>query len=146
MNAKTIETRDRFRYWLSVPTRWMDNDQYGHINNATYYSFIDTIVNKMLIDRQVLFGPHWDAIGLVISSGCEFFAPLAFPQDVECGLRIGRLGTTSLRYEVGIFQTGQPQASAAGHFVHVFVDPKTRRPVPLVAAVRAAMASLMLAS
>ncbi len=142
--SKAAETRDRFRYWLTLPTRWMDNDQYGHVNNATYYSYIDTIVNTMLLEKKILDGPHWNAIGLVIASGCEFFAPLSFPQIVECGLRVGKLGNTSLRYEVGIFLAGEPQPCAVGHFVHVFVDPQTRRPVPLAAAVREAMSALML--
>lgn len=146
MSGKTAETRDRFRYWLTLPTRWMDNDQYGHVNNATYYSYIDTIVNTMLFEKKILDGPHWNAIGLVIASGCEFFAPLSFPQIVECGLRVGKLGNTSLRYEVGIFLADEPQPCAVGHFVHVFVDPQTRRPVPLVTAVRESMSALMLDS
>ena len=145
MNDKIAETRDRFRYWLTLPTRWMDNDQYGHVNNATYYSYIDTIVNTMLFEKKILDGPHWNAIGLVIASGCEFFAPLSFPQIVECGLRIGKVGNTSLRYEVGIFLAGAPQPCAVGYFVHVFVDPQTRRPVPLVPVVRALMSELSLA-
>lgn len=144
MNAKTTESRDRFHYWLTVPTRWMDNDQYGHVNNATYYSYIDTIVNSMLFEKKVLDGPHWNAIGLVIASGCEFYAPLSFPQIIECGLRIGKVGNSSLRYEVGLFPAGQPQPCAVGHFVHVFVDPQTRRPVPLVPAVRAILSPFTL--
>ena len=122
----------------------MDNDQYGHVNNAFYYSFIDTLVNTMLLEKQVLDGPHWNAIGLVIASGCEFFAPLSFPESVDCGLRVGKLGTTSLRYEVGMFRSGASQPCAFGHFVHVFVDPQTRRPMPLVPAIRAAMLALTL--
>jgi acyl-CoA thioester hydrolase len=143
MNGKPAESRERFIYWQSVPTRWLDNDQYGHVNNAHYYSFIDTIVNKMLVEKQVLKGPHWDAIGLVIASGCEFMAPISFPDVIDCGLRIGKIGNTSLRYEVGLFQQGERQPCAVGHFTHVFVDPTTRRPVPLAAAVRAAMTELV---
>ena len=140
--SRPTETRDRFFYWQKVPTRWMDNDQYGHVNNAQYYSFIDTIVNKMLMEKQVLQGPHWTAIGLVIASGCEFMAPITFPETIDCGLRIGKIGNTSLRYEVGLFKEGELQPCAVGHFTHVFVDSKTRRPVPLAAAVRSAMTAL----
>jgi len=146
MSGKTdgnaVETRARFYYWDKVPTRWMDNDQYGHVNNAQYYSFIDTVVNKMLMEKRVLKGPHWNAIGLVIASGCEFIAPITFPETVDCGLRIGKIGNTSLRYEVGLFLEGEQRPCAVGHFTHVFVDPVTRRPVPLAAAVRSAMLPL----
>jgi acyl-CoA thioester hydrolase len=139
------ETRERFRYWLKLQTRWMDNDQYGHVNNAQYYSYIDSIVNKMLFERQVLAGPHWNAIGLVVASSCEFFSPLSFPQEVDCGLRIGKIGNTSLLYQVGIFGAGIANPSALGQFTHVFVDPQTRRPVPLAPKVREAMQSLIVA-
>ena len=144
MNGKPVESRSRFFYWQRVPTRWMDNDQYGHVNNAQYYSFIDTIVNKMLMEKQVLKGPHWNAIGLVIASGCEFMAPLSFPEAVDCGLRIGKVGNTSLRYEVGMFKADEPVPCAMGHFTHVFVDPQTRRPVLLAPAIRSAMLAMLL--
>ena len=136
--------REQFPHFLAIPTRWMDNDQYGHVNNVQYYSFIDSIVNKMLFEKQVLNGPHWNAIGLVISSSCEFFSPLSFPQLVECGLRVGKVGNTSLRYEVGIFAAGSASPSAVGQFTHVFVDPHSRRPLPLVTPVREAMQALTL--
>jgi acyl-CoA thioester hydrolase len=142
---KTEESRDRFRYWLTLQTRWMDNDQYGHVNNAQYYSYIDSIVNKMLFERKVLDGPHWNAIGLVIASSCEFYSALSFPQAVDCGLRIGKIGNTSLRYEVGMFAAGAQAPSAVGQFTHVFVDPQSRRPVPLVQPVRDALQDLLLA-
>ena len=142
--GKPVESRARFRYWLTLQTRWMDNDQYGHVNNAQYYSYIDTIVNKMLFERQVLAGPHWNAIGLVIASSCEFFSALSFPQVVDCGLRVGKIGNTSLRYEVGLFAAGAAAPSALGQFTHVFVDPATRRPVPLAPAVRDLMLGLTL--
>ncbi|MDB5968031.1 MAG: thioesterase [Hydrocarboniphaga sp.] len=139
-----IETRDRYRYWLSIATRWMDGDPYGHVNNVQYYSFIDTVVTTMLIDRQVLRGPHWDAIGLTIESQCNYHQPITFPEAIDAGLRIGRIGNSSLRYEVALFRQGDSQPAATAHFVHVFVDPDSRRPVPLVAAVREAMTELML--
>ncbi|EIT70788.1 MULTISPECIES: acyl-CoA thioesterase [Hydrocarboniphaga] len=141
---KIAETRDRYRYWLSIPTRWMDGDPYGHVNNAQYYSFIDTVVTTMLIEKQVLRGPHWDAIGLVIESQCVYSAPITFPEIVEAGLRIGRVGGSSLRYEVALFKQGEDKPAAVAHFVHVFVDPQTRRPLPLVEPVRKAMLELTL--
>ena len=148
MNDKTadkiVETRERYRYWLSIPTRWMDGDPYGHVNNAQYYSFIDTVVTTMLIEKQVLRSPHWNAIGLVIESQCVYSAPITFPEIVEAGLRIGRVGSSSLRYEVALFKKGDEKPAAVAHFVHVFVDPESRRPVPLAEPIRAAMSALML--
>ena len=148
MNDKTadkiVETRERYRYWLSIPTRWMDGDPYGHVNNAQYYSFIDTVVTTMLIEKQGLRSPHWNAIGLVIESQCVYSAPITFPEIVEAGLRIGRVGSSSLRYEVALFKKGDDKPAAVAHFVHVFVDPETRRPVSLVEPIRSAMTALML--
>ncbi len=138
------ETRQCYRYWLSIPTRWMDGDPYGHVNNVQYYSFIDTVVTTMLIEKQVLRGPHWSAIGLAIESQCNYHAPITFPEVIDAGLRIGRIGNSSLRYEVGLFLRGQETPAATGHFVHVFVDPETRRPVSLVEPVRQAMQALLL--
>ncbi|MGH8447284.1 MAG: acyl-CoA thioesterase [Solimonas sp.] len=144
MTDKITETRARYRYWLPIATRWMDGDPYGHVNNVQYYSFIDTVVTTMLIERQVLRGPHWNAIGLAIESHCNYHAPITFPDHIDAGLRIGRIGNSSLRYEVGLFLRNEDTPAATGHFVHVFVDPQTRRPVPLVEPVRAAMAELTL--
>ncbi len=144
MSTRTTETRDRYRYWLQIPTRWMDGDPYGHVNNVQYYSFIDTVVTTMLIEKQVLRSPHWNAIGLAIESQCTYNAPVTFPEVVDAGLRIGKVGNSSLRYEVGLFKKGEDTAAAQGHFVHVFVDPETRRPVPLVDAIRQAMQALVL--
>lgn len=138
------EMRQRYRYWLSIPTRWMDGDPYGHVNNVQYYSFIDTVVTTMLIEKQVLRGPHWNAIGLAIESQCNYHAPITFPEVIDAGLSIGRIGNSSLRYEVGLFLRGQETPAATGHFVHVFVDPETRRPVPLAEPVRQAMQALLL--
>ncbi len=146
MSGQIPETRERYRYWLPIATRWMDGDPYGHVNNVQYYSYIDTVVTTMLIEKQVLRGPHWRAIGLAIESQCNYHAPITFPQVIDAGLRIGRIGNSSLRYEVGLFLQGASTPAAVGHFVHVFVDPETRRPVPLVEPVRAAMAELMLSA
>lgn len=144
MNASIPERRARYRYWQQVPTRWQDGDPYGHVNNVVYYSYFDTALTRMLIDHQVLRGPHWNAIGLCVESQCAFHASITFPETVEAGVRIGRIGGSSLRYELGLFLPGQDAPCATGHFVHVFVDPDSRRPVPLAAPVRAAMRPLML--
>jgi acyl-CoA thioester hydrolase len=144
MIDKIPESRDRYRYWLTIPTRWQDGDPYGHVNNAVYYSFMDTVLTTMLLERGVLRNPSWSAIGLCVESHCEFLAPITFPAQVEGGLRIGKIGNSSLRYEVGLFPAGAGSPAAVGYFVHVFVDANTRRPVPLDAATRAKMIELTL--
>jgi acyl-CoA thioester hydrolase len=144
MEDSPVETRERYAYWVSLPTRWMDGDPYGHVNNAQYYSFVDTAVTRMLIDKGVLRGPHSKSIGLCVESGCKFLAPVSFPETIDAGVRLGRVGNSSLRYEVGLFKAGGAQAVAVAHFTHVFVDPQTRRPAPLSEEVKAAMRALML--
>jgi acyl-CoA thioester hydrolase len=135
--------RDAYAHFLPIPTRWMDNDVYGHVNNVVYYSYFDTVVNAYLIRAGVLDFEHGATIGLVVETQCRYFAPLAFPQSIDAGLRVARLGTTSVRYEVGLFPAGEAGAAAQGHFVHVYVDRATRRPVELPAALRAALAPLV---
>jgi acyl-CoA thioester hydrolase len=134
----------RTDYALVVPlaTRWADNDLYGHINNTLYYAWFDTAVNRLLIDRGLLDPQHGPRIGLVVESGCQYHRPLSFPQTVELGLRIARLGTSSIRWEIGVFGPDAPEAAAEGHFVHVYVDRQMRRPQPLPAPWRAALADL----
>ena len=123
--------REHYRAFRSIGTRWMDNDVYGHVNNVVYYSWFDTAVNAWLIERGALDIHAGGVIGLVIETQCNYFAPLAFPQTVEAGIRVAHLGQSSVRYEVGLFAAGEPLAAACGHFVHVYVDRETRRPVPL---------------
>jgi acyl-CoA thioester hydrolase len=142
--SKATELRDRYRYWVEIPTRWQDGDPYGHVNNVVYYSYFDTAVTKMLIERRVLRGPHWNAIGLCIESQCQFHAPITFPEVVDAGLRIGRVGNSSLRYEVGLFLRGQEEPCASGYFVHVFVHSETRKPVQIVDQVRDAISALVI--
>lgn len=103
----------------SIPTRWADNDIYGHVNNVVYYSWFDTAVNAFLIEAGALDIHAGETIGLVVETQCNYFAPLAFPQMVEAGLRVARLGSSSVRYEIGLFAQGEAQTAAAGHFVHV---------------------------
>jgi len=136
------EARSAFVHLSSISTRWMDNDVYGHVNNVQYYSFFDTAVNRYLIAAGALDIHGGATIGLVVETHCNYFSPLAFPQDVEAALRVGQVGQSSVRYEIGLFAPGQPLAAAQGHFVHVYVDRQTRRPVPLPPALLAALAPL----
>ena len=125
------EPRNAYKAFRSIGTRWMDNDAYGHVNNVVYYSWFDTAVNAYLIEHGVLDIHHGDAIGLVVETQCNYFSPLAFPQTVEAGLRVARLGSSSVRYEVALFAQDQDLCAARGHFVHVYVDRVSRRPVSL---------------
>lgn len=125
------DTRDRYRVFRTIGTRWADNDVYGHVNNVVYYSWFDTAVNAHLIEQGALDIERGEVIGLVVETQCNYFAPLAFPHDVQAGLRVGRIGGSSVRYEVGLFAAGAAQAAAQGHFIHVYVDRRTRRPVSL---------------
>ncbi|MFM8756272.1 MAG: acyl-CoA thioesterase [Limnohabitans sp.] len=134
--------RQAFRAFRSITTRWMDNDVYGHVNNVVHYSWFDTAVNALLIDKGVLDIHGGATIGLVIETHCNYFAPLAFPQTIEAGVRVARLGTSSVRYEVGLFAQGEPLTAARGHIVHVYVDRQSRRPVPLPAPLKTFLETL----
>lgn len=140
------DTRDRYAHLSAISTRWMDNDVYGHVNNVQYYSFFDTAVNRYLIAAGALDIHAGAVIGLVVETHCNFFAPLAFPQDVDAGIRVAQIGRSSVRYEIGLFAPGATLAAATGHFVHVYVDRATRRPVVLPAGLLAAVARLRLAA
>ena len=125
------EPRSAYKAFRASGTRWMDNDAYGHVNNVVYYSWFDTVVNAYLIEHGVLDIHHGQAIGLVVETQCNYFSPLAFPQTVEAGLRVARLGHSSVRYEVALFAQDQDLCAARGHFVHVYVDRVGRKPVSL---------------
>ncbi|WP_233862894.1 acyl-CoA thioesterase [Paraburkholderia adhaesiva] len=143
MNRPVAIARSGYVHFLPITTRWMDNDVYGHVNNVVYYSYFDTVVNEYLIRMGALDIEHGTTIGLVVETQCSYFAPLVFPDRVEAGLRVARLGSSSVRYEVGLFREGETQPAAQGHFVHVYVDRATRRPVAaLPAALHAALAPL----
>ena len=145
MNASSkpqAEGREAYKAFRSITTRWMDNDVYGHVNNVVYYSWFDTAVNATLIEQGVLDIHGGQTIGLVIETQCNYFAPLAFPQTIDAGIRVAKLGTSSVRYEVGLFAQGEPLTAAKGHFVHVYVDRETRRPVPLPAPLKAFLETL----
>ena len=131
--------RADYRHFLDIPTRWADNDAYGHVNNVVYYAWFDTVVNEYLIRAGLLDIAASEVIGLVVETQCRYFAELAFPQTVSAGLRVAHLGKSSVRYEIGIFGLGADTAAAQGHFVHVYVDRASRRPAPLPAPLRAAL-------
>ncbi len=134
--------RSHYRHFTSIDTRWMDNDVYGHVNNVVYYSYFDTAVNRTLIHAGALDIHEGAVIGLVVENQCHYFAPLAFPQRVEAGLRVAHQGRSSVRYEVGLFADGADTTAAAGHLVHVYVDRSTRRPVALPDALLRALQDL----
>ena len=136
------EPRDAYRAFRTITTRWMDNDQYGHVNNVVYYSWFDTAVNAHLIEQGVLDTENGTVIGFVIETQCQYFAPLAFPQNVEAGIRVAHIGSSSVRYEVGLFAEGAPETAAKGHFIHVYVDRATQRPVPLPTALKSVLEQL----
>ena len=136
------EPRSAYKVFRTITTRWMDNDAYGHVNNVIYYSWFDTAVNAHLIEQGVLDIHQGDTIGLVIETQCNYFAPLAFPQTIEAGIRVAKLGSSSVRYEVGLFAQGEPLTAAKGHFIHVYVDRVNRRPVPLPAPLKSVLEQL----
>ena len=138
----TRSTRDDFPAFQVITTRWMDNDIYGHMNNVVHYSLFDTAVNGWLIAEGVLDIHKGDQIGLVVETGCRYFAELAFPDVVHAGIRVAKLGNSSVRYEVGLFRNDERQAAAEGFFVHVYVDAATRRPAPFNSALRAKLESI----
>lgn len=145
MAASAAPTRDLYPAFRRITTRWMDNDAYRHVNNVVYYSFFDTAVNQMLIEAGLLDIESSPAIGLVVETGCRYFAPVAFPDTIDAGVRVTQLGRSSVRYEVGLFRNDDANAAAAGHFVHVYVDRATNRPTPIPDAIRAFLEGLFLA-
>ena len=136
------EKRAAYGYFLDLRSRWMDNDLYGHVNNVTYYSYFDTVVNYFLIEKGGLDIHNAPVIGVVVESHCNYTSSVAYPDMIVCGLRVGKLGSSSVRYEVGIFKNDEDSASAAGHFVHVFVDRATNKPVPIPHEIRAALEAI----
>jgi acyl-CoA thioester hydrolase len=138
------ETRAAYAHFQTIPTRWMDNDVYGHVNNVQYYSYFDTVVNQWLIERGLLDYLHSEVIGLVIETSCAYFRPIAFPDAIQAGLRVAHLGNSSIRYEVGLFRNDEDMVAAAGHFVHVYVDRAANRPVRVPEAMRTALAALQI--
>jgi len=132
-------TRAAYRAFLAIPTRWMDNDVYGHVNNVTYYSYFDTVVNEHLIRAGGHDIRESPSIGIVVETACRFHQALTFPDIVDAGLRVARIGRSSVTYEIALFRQGEDEAAATGRFVHVWVDRVERRPVPVPDAIRAAL-------
>ncbi|MBB5956912.1 acyl-CoA thioester hydrolase [Saccharothrix tamanrassetensis] len=137
--------REDYRHWQRIPTRWADNDVYGHVNNVVHYAFMDTVINTWLITVAGLDIHDGLAIGLCVESHCDYRASIAFPEAVDAGLRVGKLGRSSVRYEVGFYPEHRDAVVAEGHFVHVFVDRATREPVEIPAGLRTAMEGLVVA-
>jgi acyl-CoA thioester hydrolase len=135
-------SRSAYAAFLPIPTRWMDNDAYGHVNNVTYYSYFDTAVNEHLIRAGGLDIRRSEAIGVVVETACRFHKPLSFPETVDAGLRVVHIGRSSVSYEIGLFRHGDDDAAATGRFVHVWVARDERRPVPIPGAIRAALEPL----
>jgi acyl-CoA thioester hydrolase len=134
--------REDYRWFTTIATRWADNDAYGHVNNTVYYEWFDTAVNAWLVDAGLLDIEHGDPIGLVVQTDCSYFAPLSFPGDVEVGIAVERLGSSSVTYRIGVFGAGSAEPSAQGHFTHVYVGRKSRQPAPLPDAWRSKYESL----
>jgi len=145
MNKKPIETRNRYPHFMSLQTRWSDNDIYGHVNNVTYYSYFDTVVNCFLIDEGGLDIQQSPVIGVAVETMCNFNTPIAYPETLDIGLRVGALGNSSVRFEIGIFRKGDDAAAASGHFVHVFVERASNAPVPVPDTIRTALQRLIVA-
>jgi len=144
MSKPAPQIRSNYRHFQRIPTRWMDNDVYGHVNNVVYYAYFDTVVNQYLIEQGVLDIERSPTIGLVVETHCEYFAPITFPDVVHAGLRVAKLGNSSVRYEIGLFRNDAGAAAAQGHFVHVYVERASRRPAPLPPLMRAALARIAL--
>jgi acyl-CoA thioester hydrolase len=136
-------TASNFAHFSEITTRWIDNDVYGHINNVVYYEFFDTVVNGYLIAQGALDIANGAVIGLVVETHCNYFKPVAFPDKLRAGLRVAKLGTSSVRYEVGIFRNDDDTTSAQGHFVHVYVDRATSKPMPLPETLKRALTKLV---
>lgn len=139
MSRPAPHPRSAYRHFQRITTRWMDNDVYRHVNNVVYYSYFDTVVNQYLIERGALDIEKSAVIGLVVETQCNYFSPLAFPDTVDAGLRVARIGSSSVRYEIALFRNDEPAASAQGHFVHVYVDRESSRPTLLPDPLRAAL-------
>ncbi len=136
-------SRSAYRAIRAISTRWMDNDAYGHVNNTVYYSWFDTAVNAWLVENRLLDIHHGTMIGLVVETGCRYHRSVAFPETVEAGLRIAKVGNSSVRWEVGIFTASEAAPAAEGFFIHVYVDRTTRRPMSLPPNWRTALSDLM---
>lgn len=142
MGAEADEPRQSYRHFLTIPTRWIDNDVYGHVNNVRYYEYFDTVINKYLIEVGGLDIRGGPVIGIAVETLCRFHHSLAFPDVIDAALRVGHLGRSSVRYEIGLYRVGNAKPAATGHFVHVFVERATQRPTPVPDRMRRALERL----
>jgi acyl-CoA thioester hydrolase len=139
-----LPTRESYRWFMPITTRWMDNDIYGHVNNVHYYSYFDTVANNYLIHEAGLDIHNGDIIGYIVNSQCDYKKAIAFPEKIEGGFRVNRLGNSSVEYGIAIFKEGESDCCAFGTFTHVFVDRETERPVPIPEQMRAALESMLI--
>ena len=142
MSRAPLKGRTSYKVWREIGTRWADNDSYGHVNNTVYYTWFDTAVNTWLIEQELLDVAAGDPIGLVVETGCRYARPLSYPQPVEIGLVVEAIGKSSVEYRLGVFAQNQDEASAEGHFVHVYVSRESRRPISLPAQWREAFEAI----
>jgi len=143
MSRSGPPSRGDYKVFYPISTRWSDNDIYGHVNNVTYYSYFDTAANRYLIEEGGMDISDGRIVGYVVNSGCEYHAPVTYPEPIEAGLRVERLGNSSVQYGLAIFREGGQAAVAHGHFVHVFVDRAANKPVPIPSRLRTALARLL---
>lgn len=143
MSKPSIPTRDDYKVFYPISTRWSDNDIYGHVNNVIYYSYFDTAANRYLIEEGGLDISDGRIVGYVVNSGCEYHAPITYPEGIEAGLRVDRMGNSSVQYGIAIFRDGIAEAAAHGHFVHVFVERAANKSVPIPTPLRTALERLL---
>lgn len=146
MTERQPAMRADYIHFSRITTRWMDNDVYWHVNNVVYYSYFDTVVNKFLIEGRSLDIEQSDVVGLVVETQCQYFRPITFPDTVDAGIRVAKLGSSSVRYEVGLFRNDDESAAAQGYFVHVYVDRATNRPAPIPDNARKLLSTLIRAA
>ena len=142
MSKAPPPTRAEYKIFYPITTRWSDNDIYGHVNNVVYYSYFDTAANRYLIEEGGMDISDGTVVGYVVNSACEYHAPITYPEPIEAGLRVDRLGNSSVQYGIAIFRAGEPVAAAHGHFVHVFVERAANRSVAIPQSLRAALERL----
>lgn len=136
-------SRADYPHFLPIQSRWNDMDKYGHVNNMVYYGYFDTVVTDYIVRIGQLDTDRSPVVGLVVESHCNYHRPITFPAIIECGLRVGKLGRSSVRYEIGVFTSGDAEIAADGHFIHVYVDRETMRPTPVPSPLREALAALV---
>ena len=139
MSNSSVPSRENYKVFYPITTRWSDNDIYGHVNNVAYYSYFDTVANQYLIEEGGMDISDGRVVGYVVNSGCDYHSPITYPEHIEAGVRVDKLGNSSVQYGIGIFREGEDNPAAHGHFVHVFVERAVNRSVPIPELLRAAL-------